>query len=262
MKNRIFILILILCSLKIFGCSCIFENIAQDYLDADFVGIVTVKKTYDTQNIQFKNNFKRSTYKAELVFEKIYKGTEFNVLNIYGKANIENENDFFVGSCDLYIEKGEKYLVILNKNKNNEFWVSLCSRVIPLSSEENNTTDDLEKINSYSNLFSNIEKFKDSFSKLKFVNFSHKTLKSNDITNELETDFTKLNINKPNEKVGFYKIVLNNNLKISKIIPIKKIGVKDKEIENIIKKNLSLDKYSYPHYNSKEYLLLLSFEDL
>ncbi|KQR93940.1 hypothetical protein ASG01_15595 [Chryseobacterium sp. Leaf180] len=261
MKNRILILILLFCSLKSFACSCIYNNLAQEYLDADFAGIVTVKKTYDTKDLRFDNDLKRSTYIAELVFEKLYKGTEFDVLNMYGKATMANDDDRYFGSCDLFIQKGERYIIVLKKNSNGEFWGSQCTRLIPLSAEENKVNDNEELINTYSNLFSNIEKHKKSFSNHIFLNFNDKTLRLNDKTNYPESDFTKLNIGKPSENVGFYKVVLDENLKISKIVPIKKVGFRDKEIEKMIKRNLSLNKYDVPQYASKEYLLLLSFED-
>ncbi|MDR2237845.1 MAG: hypothetical protein LBE92_17110 [Chryseobacterium sp.] len=261
MKNTILLLILIFSSIKTLACSCNFKNIAQEYIDADFVGVVTIKKTYDNKNIQFENNIQR-TYKADLVFEKIYKGKEFDALNIYGatKAEIADGEELFFGGCDLFVEKGEKFIVILNKNKNNEYWVNQCSRLIYLSPDDH-FDDESEKINSYSNLFTSIEKYKDHFSELKFVNFYDKTLVLDDRTNHLKSDFTKLKIKHPSEKIGFYKVTLNDKMKISSISAIKKVGAKDQEIEKIIMKNLSLSDSQYAKNRSKELLLLLYFED-
>lgn len=260
MKNSTLLFILIFCSIKTWACSCIFENIAQEYMKADFVGIVSIKKTYDNKTVELVKDFQRSTYKADLAFEKIYKGNEFDGLNIYGRINVTDANSIFVGGCDLSVEKGEKYLVILKKNQNNEYWASLCSRLIYLSSEQNPLSDEAEKINSYSNLFSGIEKYKEQFSTLKFVNLYDKTLRLNHKTNKLESDFTKLKIRDPSNKIGFYKITLNDNMKIDHIVPIKKVGTRDEEIEKIIMKNLSRVQ-GYSENKPKELLLLLYFQD-
>lgn len=261
MKNSILLFILVFCSIKTWACSCIFENIAQEYMDADFAGIVSIKKTYDNKNVDVAKDFQRSAYKADLAFEKIYKGNEFDALNIYGRINVTDGNSLFVGGCNLYVEKGEKYLVILKKNQNNEYWASLCSRIIYLSSEQNPLMDESEKINSYSNLFSEIEKHKEQFSTLKFVNLYDKTLKLNNKTNKLESDFKKLKIGNPSDKTGFYKVTLNDEMKIDHIVTIKKVGTRDEEIEKIIMKNLSRVQSGYSENKPKELLLLLYFQD-
>lgn len=261
MKNSILLFILIFCSIKTWACSCIFENIAQEYMEADFVGIVSIKKTYNNKTVELAKDFQRSTYKADLAFEKIYKGNEFDVLNIYGKANVTDDEPLLFGGCDLYVEKGEKYLVILKKNQNNEYWASMCSRVIYLSSEQNPLSDESEIINSYSNLFSGIEKYKEQFSTLKFVNLYDKTLRLNHKTNKLESDFTKLKIGDPSDKIGFYKVILNDKMKIDHIVPIKKVGTRDEEIEEIIMKNLSFPQYAYSKNKPEELLILLYFQD-
>ncbi|MCE3075935.1 hypothetical protein [Chryseobacterium gwangjuense] len=258
MKKNLLLIFFLFFTLKIFACRCSSENIVQEYLDADFVGVITITKTFDENILKYKSGSENYFYKAEMNFDKIIKGKKLNFLNVFGI--ISDKKDFYQG-CSLYLKPGEKYFVILKKNQNNEYWISSCSRIIRLS-YHNLINEENRLINSYTKLFENIEKYKNQFSNLKFEDFYDSSETRMTYPYTPHTDFIKLNISNPYDRIGIYKVLTNKDLKIKKIIPIKQVGEKDIEIENLILKNLQLYKYGKRNNKSNKSLLLLYFDDL
>ncbi|TDX86628.1 hypothetical protein [Epilithonimonas xixisoli] len=147
------LLILFFISVKISACSCATAVIAQDYFDSDVVGLITIESTYGNE-IKKEKIFGARTYRAKISFDKLYKGQKFEELKIIG--NSENSNS---ASCEKQVEVGEKYLILLYKNENGEYVVSLCSSMLQIS------TSDFNKIDNYSKQFDYLEKNKSLFGK-------------------------------------------------------------------------------------------------
>jgi len=256
MKLKSLLFFLLFITLKLSACRCGSGNIAQEYFDADLIGIITVTKTFDG-SIKANGDHKYDNYKAKIDFNQIIKGQKVNFLNVFG-AKDKGINDY--QGCSLALNSGEKYLVILKKDQNNEYWVDLCSRMILLS-YHNSIDEENEIINRYINLFKNLEKYKNQFYNLKFEKFYDLSEKRITYPYTPHTEFIKLNISQPSKKLGIYKVFTDKNNKIKQIIPIKKIGEKDKKIEQLILKNLEID---HPHRDENKYkesLLLLYFDD-
>lgn len=256
MKLKSLVFFLLFITLKLSACRCGSENIAQEYFDANLIGIITVTKTFDG-SIKSNGDDKYDIYKAEIDFNQIIKGQKVNFLNVFG-AKGKGINDY--QGCSLALNSGEKYLVILKKDQNNEYWVDLCSRMIRLS-YHNKMDEENEAIKRYINLFKNLEKYKNQFSDLKFENFYDLSEKRITYPYTPHMEFIKLNISQPFEKIGIYKVFTDKNSKIKRIIPIKRIGEKDKQIEQLIVKNLEIDRPHRDKNKYKESLLLLYFDD-
>jgi len=254
MKKSLLLILLLFFTLKLSACRCGPENIAQEYLDADFVGVITITKT--SNNNTLNGNY---VYKAEVNPNKIIKGQKLNFLNVFGV--IDQDKQMYYQGCSLYLKAGEKYLAVLKKNEKNEYWVDDCSRMIHLS-YHNLLDEENETIKRYTNLFENIEKYKNQFSDLRFNKFYDASEKRMTYPYTPHRDFIKLNISNPYDKIGIYKVVINKKLKIEKIISIKKIGEKDRKIEKLIIQNLLIDQYEIRKNKSTESLLLLYFDDL
>ncbi|KQS91555.1 hypothetical protein [Chryseobacterium sp. Leaf394] len=259
MKKTVF-LILLLFFTKIFGCRCgTQQSIAQDYFEADFVGVITITKAYGDSILISENGFNREFYKAELKFDKIIKGQKFIFLNAFGAT----DDKFGIHStdCSVFLKAGEKYMIILKKDVNNLFWVNGCSRMIRLS-YHNNHEEESKVIKHYINLFKNLEKYKNQYSNLKFEDFDDKSIrKLRYPTVMFDSDFGDLRLSNPSERIGIYKITTDKNLKIKKLVPIERVGEKDVEIEQLIFKNLSLSEHRVKEVKSCESLLLLYFDD-
>lgn len=215
------------------------NNFAQDYLDADVVALVTIKNTYENKEYKI-NGMQLRSYSADLNFERIYKGKEFNTLNVFGTTTYASS-----GACEKLVKKGEKYLIMLQKNNKGEYFVSSCS-TMP-------NVDNLS-INKYEKIFSIIDKNRSKILFRKFANYDDESQVYDNKTNKLLTDFDKLNTNFKN-KIGIYNVTIDEGGRVEKVISIEKIGEKEKEIQRLIKNNLII----YDGFETKkgEYLILL-----
>lgn len=240
--GKILFLFLILFSFsKGLACKCISQSIAKDYLDSGVVAIVSIDKTYENQSFE-RNGMQVNMYKADVVFGKIYKGEKFLSLNIYGTTTHSRS-----GACEKLVRKGEKYLILLDKNQDGQYFVSSCSPMIKISSEA--------EIREYENIFAVLEKNRTKISSLEFVQYDDSSEVYNNIKKEIETDFTNLKKRNLTGKVGIYKITVNSEGRISSVFPIQKIGVIEQKIQKLIKKNLII--YQGFENKSSEYLILL-----
>ncbi|UQB70140.1 hypothetical protein [Epilithonimonas zeae] len=241
-----FLLILIFLSVKILACSCAEDAIAQNYLDSDIVGIITIDSTYG-DTIWENRTFGFRTYKAKIHFDKIFKGQKFKELNVIG--NSKNINS---GACETLVEPGKKYLILLNKNSNGEYTVSLCSSMFQIN------TNDLKTIDNYSKQFSYLEKNNLIFKDFKFINYYDSSVKLDELNNVLTNEFKSTFGQKLKNKFGVYKIKLDSENNIIEINSIKKTGLNERKILTLIKKNIKA-KYLFNKSPNSEYLLFLDF---
>ncbi|MDM1556656.1 MULTISPECIES: hypothetical protein [Chryseobacterium] len=77
MKKLSLFLFLLLGILKVSACKCVPSTLIENYLSANVVGVIKILKVYD-------ENTEQRTYKADVEFEKVYKGTKFTTLNVRG----------------------------------------------------------------------------------------------------------------------------------------------------------------------------------
>lgn len=241
MKKFIFLILFLGTFIQLFGCRCVRESIAQSYLGADVVALVTIEKTYGEKENNPEGTGLR-TYSADLKFEKIYKGIAFKTLNVFGSTSSLSS-----GACEKLVMKGEKYLIVLSKNKEGIYYVSSCSTMPQISDDK--------YLKEYENIFKVIEKNKADLYFPKFAQYEDMSEDYNHLTKQITNDFLKLNEKRLRGKLGIYKVKINDDEKISEIIPIQKIGIKEKQIQELMQKNLRI--FRVRGYNSDEYFILL-----
>ncbi|MFC4162895.1 hypothetical protein ACFOWU_04465 [Epilithonimonas zeae] len=237
-----FLLILIFLSVKFSACKCQRDVIAQDYFDSDVAGIITIESTYGNEE---RNDIMSGVriYRAKISFDKLYKGNKFEELVILGSTTNARS-----GGCEKLVKAGEKYLLLTNKNQNGEYVMSLCSSMYKIY--DNN----LNEVNKYSKQFHYLKKNKNLFKDLKFVDYEDKSEGWNNIekntTNEFESVFGKQIKN----KFGVYKVKIDSENNIVEIQSIKKIGINERKMLTLIKKNIRIEENP-----NSEYLLFLDF---
>lgn len=239
MRKSLILTLVFLSFVKTFACSCANQNFAQVYLESEIVAIVTIGNTYNNKEYE-KNGMQLRSYSADLKFEKIYKGKEFKTLNVLGTTTYA-----YSGACEKLVGNGEKYLVMLTKNNEGEYFVSACSTMPRINSE---TIDDYEKI------FTIIEKNKNKILFKRFADYEDNSRKYDGITQKLTSDFTKLKANFK-KKIGIYSVMIDTEGKVEKVVSIEKIGKKEKKIQELIKENFTI----YDGFDTRkgEYLILL-----
>lgn len=248
MKKILSFLFILATFCNLFACRCVLDHFAQDYLEADFVGVITITETFGDRK-QDRNGSLMDVYNAKINVEKIYKGKAFSELNIFGKTT-----HAYTGACERLVKRNEKYFVLLQKNSNGEYFVSSCSPMSKLNNEKsiNEELKEEQKIINY------LEKYKTKFLGLKFVDYFDNSENWDDTNKKLTTDFAKTFDKKLNNKFGVYKVKVDDKEKITEIIPVKKSGLNEKIIQSLMKKNLELENYFNQNPNN-EYLILLRF---
>lgn len=241
MKKIIILTLFLVSFTKIFACKCMGNSFAQQYLDSDIVALVTIEKTYGDKNVN-RNGMQMDSYSADLKFEKIYKGVEFKTLNIFGTTVYASS-----GACEKLVKKGEKYLILLSKNNDGEYYVSSCNKMSEISDEKH--------VKEYEDIFNIIERNKAKSFFIKFADYDDASEDYNIQNYDVVNDFSKLNDKRLKNKFGIYKVEINNDGKILKITPIEKIGVNEEQIQKLMKENFTV--YNGLNTNSGEYLLLL-----
>lgn len=241
-----FLFFLLFLSVKFSACSCAKDAIAQDYFESDVVGIITIESTYGNEEREEKM-FGSRIYKAKISFDKLYKGNKFEELIIFGSTTGANS-----GACEKLVKAGEKYLLLTSKNQNGEYVESLCSNMYKIYDNS------LNEVNKYSNQFNYLEKNKSLFKDLKFINYYDESENWDNVkkiaTNEFEIIFGK----KIKNKFGVYKVKTDSENKIIEIQSIKKIGINEKKMLALIKKDIKIN-FLFEENPNSEYLLLLSF---
>lgn len=236
-----FLFILIFFTTKLSACKCKRDAIAQDYFEADVVGIIVIDSTYG-DTFWEDRTFGSRTYKAKIHFDKLYKGQKFEELNIIGNSKSINS-----GACETQVKLGEKYLILLNKNNKGEYVVSQCSSMFPV--DYNNS----KNLVYYQNLFHYLEKNKVQLQKLEIMDFYDKS------DNWEGNEFVKTFGNQLKYKFGIYKVKVDAENNIIAVNPIKKIGLDEKKVSALIRKNLKVYYFSNKNPNA-EYLLFLDSE--
>lgn len=241
-----FLLILIFLSVKFSACKCKKDVIAQDYFESDVVGIITIESTYGNE-IRNDAEFGSRTYKAKISFDKIFKGKEFEELIILGTTESISS-----GACEKLVKAGQKYLILLNKGADGKYIISFCSNIYGVSNENSN------EIKKYNNVFRCLEENKTKFQDLRFLDFFDTSRNWDDVNKKEISGFINTFGKKLNNKFGFYKIKLDSENNITEVNSIKKIGLDEKKVSALIKKNIKVYYPSYKNSNS-EYLLFLDF---
>ncbi|AZQ65614.1 hypothetical protein EI427_25605 (plasmid) [Flammeovirga pectinis] len=107
MKN-IFLLLFSIISVNAYSCSCdhIDYQSKEDLKQYDFIALVSVDSTYlsDDSKLDF------AYYNVNFTIKELFKGDiSINTLDVLG-GNVLLSDDF-ITSCDMYIKKGEKWLL-------------------------------------------------------------------------------------------------------------------------------------------------------
>lgn len=241
-----FLFFLLFLSVKFSACKCKQDVIAQDYFQADVVGIITIESTYGNEEREEKM-FDSRIYKAKISFDKLYKGNKFEELIIFGSTTGASS-----GACEKLVKAGEKYLLLTSKDQNGEYVESLCSSMYKIY--DNN----INEVNKYSKQFNYLEKNKSLFKDLKFKDYNDESENWDNVkkmtTNEFEIIFGK----KIKNKFGIYKVKTDIENNIIEIQSIKKIRLNERKILALIKKNIKIN-FLFEDNPNSEYLLLLNF---
>lgn len=248
MKKILILISVFLSVAKIFGCSCIYENFENKYLYADFVAVITIKETFGNSKYNRDGN-QMNIYKAKVKIDQLYKGNPVFELNIFGTTTYA-----YSGACEKLVKPNEKYLVLLNKNSNGEYYISSCSNMSKI--------DDKKSINSQlkteQKIFKYLDKNKNNLYGV-FADYYDNSEDWDQQNKKIITDFSKIFGNKTKGKFGIYRIKTNEAQKIVEIIPLKKTGLDEMKIQELMKKNFEID-YDYLNHNSSnEYLICLKF---
>lgn len=232
---------------KLFACQCVPENFEKKYLSADFVAVITIKETFGNNMYNHDGN-QMNIYKAKINIEKIYKGIPIWELNVFGTTTYASS-----GACEKLVKPNEKYLVLLNKNSNGEYYVSSCSE---MSKIDNNRTIN-SQLKTEQKIFKYLEKNKGNLYGI-FVDYFDNSENWDQTSKKVITDFFKTFGKKINGKFGIYKVKIDDNQKIVEIIPIKKTGLNEQKIQELMRKNLEIENYLGSNYGN-EFLICLKF---
>lgn len=236
MMKKLFLLLFFAIGLiKVSACKCVTKTLAENYLAADVVGVIKIIKVYD-------ENHEQRTHKADIEFEKIYKGEIFKTLNIRGL--IGNPSS---GACETNVKVGEEYLILLNKYKNS-YGISSCSPKYHID-----TKKEKKNLKALGKTFAYIDKNKFRFIGLEFTT-GYDKLQTGD-----KSAFSNIKNFSPKQPFAIYKITINDEQKVEKISPITIFGNKDEEIEKIMKNNMEIDVPLFTKSSTNEYLVLLLY---
>jgi hypothetical protein len=240
MKKLSLLLFLLLSTIKVSACKCVYETLSQNYLNASIVGIIKIVRVYD-------ENTEQRTYKADIEFEKVYKGTTtFKTMNVRGLIG-----NSYSGACEVDVLPNERYLIFLNQS-NNTYSISSCT----LKSKLGNRPTKAEKswLKNQEKVFTYLDNNKFRFMGLQF------TRCYDEFQTEYKSDLSKISGFKPKQPFAIYKVKINERSKIQEITPVTTFGSKDSTIEKILKTNMIVSTpVSFWNPNPKEALLFLSY---
>ncbi|MGI9650638.1 hypothetical protein [Chryseobacterium sp. RLHN22] len=215
--KKILLLIILFSFNFTFACSCLFTTLSNAYHRADFVAEITVLNVYG-------NNATKNTYKADIKFERFFKGkSEIKTLDVAG-----NIGNFSSTSCQLSLRANAKYLIFLN---NNNKIVTSCTPHYILDDNSYQS-----KISAVENLFSFLEK--NTTKNDEFIFYFEKNKKG-------KSSISKLKNFKPKNNFAVYEITSNSKNVIGAVKNISEFGDRDNEIAKLIKKNLNRDLTEY-----------------
>jgi len=165
---------------KFSACECILGNFAENYLKADFVAVISVKETFGNNKYN-RDGYQANIYKAKISVEKIYKGKLISELNILGTTTYADS-----GACEVLMKPNEKYLVLLDKNLDGEYYIASCSSISLL---DNNRTIK-SQLKTQEKIFKYLEKNKDNLKGI-FSDYKDISIKWDSVNEEMITDFSK-----------------------------------------------------------------------
>lgn len=236
MKKLFSLLFLILCIISISACKCNRDPLAENYLAADVAGIIRIMKVYG-------ENTEQRTYKADIKFDKIYKGKEFKILNVRGLIG-----NSYSGACEIDVKPGETYLILLNKY-NGEYSISACSPKYRFDLEKEKAT-----AKALGKAFAYLDK-----NKSKFIGFEFTTC-FDELQKGDKSNLSAIGNFSPKNPFAIYKVRINDLSKIEELTPLTTFGDKDQEVENILKKNMIVDLPMFVNKEpGKEFLILLLY---
>ncbi|MFP3834685.1 hypothetical protein [Chryseobacterium sp. SIMBA_028] len=215
------------------------NTLAENYLTADVAGVIKILKVYDEDPQQ-------RTYKADVEFEKVYKGTKFTTLNVRGLIGYASS-----GACEKDVQPHERYLVLLS-GSNGSFSISSCSPMSRLNNKP--TKDEDSQLETLAKAFSYLDKNKFKFIGSQFTYYYDETLGDN-----TKSELSKISNFNPKQPFAIYQVKINDSFKITEISPITSFGSKDKTIEAIMKKNLTIETPMFKDTSKKEEYLVLLF---
>ncbi|TZF99710.1 hypothetical protein FW781_07215 (plasmid) [Chryseobacterium panacisoli] len=238
MKKLSLLLFLLLSIIKVSACKCVFETLPQNYLNASIVGIIKIVRVYDEDSQQ-------RNYKADVEFEKVYKGTTFKTMNVRGLIG-----NSYSGACEINVQPNERYLIFLKSD--STYVISSCTPKAKLgikpTKAENLWLKNLGKAFTY------LDNNKFRFIGLQFTSCYDET------QSEYGSDLSKISKFKPKQPFAIYKVKIDDRSKIQEITPVTTFGSKDDTIENILKTNMIVSTpTSFWIPNQKEALLFLFY---
>lgn len=236
MKKLFSLLFLTLCIITISACKCKRDPLAENYLAADVAGIIRIMKVYG-------ENTEQRTYKADIKFEKIYKGKEFKILHVRGL--IDNS---YSGACEIDIKPGETYLILLNKY-NGEYSISACSPKYRFDMKKEKAT-----AKALGKTFAYLDKNKSKFIGFKFTTCFDELQKGD------RSDLSAIGDFSPKNPFAIYKVKINDLSKIEELTPLATFGDKDQEVETILRRNMIVESPMFVNKEpGKEFLILLLY---
>ncbi|MBD8082102.1 hypothetical protein [Chryseobacterium caseinilyticum] len=211
MKKNLFVVFLLLSFNTILACDCLYTLLPKTYHKANIVAEITVLNIYG-------NDTKDRTYKAEVKFEKFFKGkTDKTTLNLSG-----NIGRIDGSACDVEFKKGEKYIIFLNHD-NEE--ISSCTPHYLLNRDNSYHS----KISAAENLFAYLKNNTIQNDNFIFYFEKNKTGRSS---------ISKLKNFKPKNNFAVYEIIFTDKNSIASVNIKSEFGDRDDVIAELIKKNI------------------------
>lgn len=239
MKKLSLLLFLLLNIINISACSCVWGTLPQNYENAEVVGIIKILKVYG-------ENKQQRTYKADIEFEKVYKGKAFKTISVEGLIRKSS-----LAACEIGVKSNERYLIFLNKF-NNSYSMSYCT---PKSRLKNKADEDeRSELEDLGKTFSYLDNNRSKFKGLQF------TYCYDDSQTGYKSDLSKISDFMPKQPFAIYKVKINELSKIEEMTPIESFGSKDNIIEDILKTKMKVSRpMNSQDLNQQEFLLFLSY---
>lgn len=114
-------------------CSCETPLLWEQYVMADFVALVELKKNYANSPGEF-------FYLADIEVTEVFKGEAQQTLRIYG-----NNGTPFHTSCDIFIPEGTRMIFYAQADSDDQYAIGFCSRYILVNSM--NDTEVVRELN-------------------------------------------------------------------------------------------------------------------
>lgn len=213
--KRIIILFTFLLGFNFFSaCDCVSNSLAENYNNNLIVAEITILNTYD-------NDIAKRIYKADVKFDKIFKGVpNKSTLTFSGLTGLSPE-DLLGDACEFGLQKGDKYIIFL---KNTEEIISTCTPHYRLDKND----ADKNKISAAENFFSFL-------GKETVKNYSFESYFERD--KDGKSSLSKIKNFNPKNNFAVYELLLNSDKKITRVNIISGFGDHDNEIAARIKKN-------------------------